>query len=194
MRELSDDKSGAETGSDDNTERATSDPKDVEKPWLKEFNGYLHDIEDLGGWSIVRWWGVSTVLTPIALAINSASQLKATHYPVWVSLALDYLPIMASSVSSERAFSSAGITITKRRNRLGPDIVEALQFLKCWFHCDLIFREDPTIASEYNTGHQMKQNEGNEESWDETLLEDLDNDKMDLEPDGDNDDDIFLFQ
>jgi hypothetical protein len=38
---------------------------------------------------------------------------------------------MASSVSSERAFSSAGLTITKRRNRLKGDIVEALQVLKC---------------------------------------------------------------
>jgi hypothetical protein len=45
-------------------------------------------------------------------------------------LALDHLAIVASSVSSERAFSSAGITITKRRNRLRGDIVEALQVLK----------------------------------------------------------------
>ena len=37
---------------------------------------------------------------------------------------------MASSVSSERAFSAAGITISKRCNRLKGDIVEALQFLK----------------------------------------------------------------
>ena len=40
---------------------------------------------------------------------------------------------MASSVSSERAFSSAGITITKRRNRLKADVVEALQILKACF-------------------------------------------------------------
>jgi hypothetical protein len=67
MRELSDDESGAETGSDDNyggVRQATSDLKDVEKPWLKEFNAYLHDMEDLGGQSIVRWWGVSTIFTP----------------------------------------------------------------------------------------------------------------------------------
>jgi hypothetical protein len=198
MRELSDDESGAETGSDDNAERgmrATSDLKDAEKPWLKEFNGYLRDIDDLGGRSIVRWWGVSTILTPVAMAINSVLQLNATCYPVWASLALDYLPIMASSVSSERAFSSAGITISKRWNRLSPDLVEALQFLKCWFRRDLIFREYPTIASEYNAGHQAKRNKGNEEGWNEKLLEDgEDDDEMDLEPDGDDDDDIFLFQ
>jgi hypothetical protein len=55
---------------------------------------------------------------------------------------------MASSVSSERAFSSAGITISKRRNRLKPDIVEALQFLKCSYHRDLLFREEASAQHE----------------------------------------------
>ncbi|EIM79845.1 uncharacterized protein STEHIDRAFT_25324, partial [Stereum hirsutum FP-91666 SS1] len=50
--------------------------------------------------------------------------------PVWAAIARDHLAIMASSVSSERAFSSAGLTITKLRNRLQGDIVEALQVLK----------------------------------------------------------------
>ena len=59
----------------------------------------------------------------------------------WTSIAHDYLPIMASSVSSERAFSSAGITISKRRNRLKPDIVKALQCLKCLYKNDLIFHD-----------------------------------------------------
>lgn len=48
---------------------------------------------------------------------------------------------MSSSVSSERAFSQGGITISKRRNRLKGDIVEALQCLKCAIQHDLIFRE-----------------------------------------------------
>lgn len=50
---------------------------------------------------------------------------------------------MASSVSSERAFSSAGLTITKLRNRLQGDIVEALQVLKCTLRSELIIREPP---------------------------------------------------
>jgi hAT family C-terminal dimerisation region len=54
--------------------------------------------------------------------------------------------VMASSVSSERAFSSAGITISKRRSRLKGDIVEALQCLKCMIHKNLIFRLDPAIS------------------------------------------------
>lgn len=53
---------------------------------------------------------------------------------------------MASSVSSEHAFSSAGITISKCCNRLKGDIVEALQCLKCMYHSKLIFHRVVTSA------------------------------------------------
>ncbi len=55
---------------------------------------------------------------------------------------------MASSVSSESAFSGAGITITKCRNRLEGDIVEALQCLKALIHQDNLFREYTTAGEE----------------------------------------------
>jgi 3'-phosphoadenosine 5'-phosphosulfate sulfotransferase len=56
---------------------------------------------------------------------------------------------MASSVSSERAFSSAGITISKLRNRLKGDIVEALQFLKCTIRSELLYSEPaPSLVLE----------------------------------------------
>ena len=45
-------------------------------------------------------------------------------------MALDYLPIQATSVPCERAFSSAAQTDTPRRNRIKPDLMEALQCLK----------------------------------------------------------------
>ena len=57
--------------------------------------------------------------------ILTPSLRSSSRFPVWVSLAKDYLSIMGSSVSSERAFSSARITIAKRRNRLQADIVGA---------------------------------------------------------------------
>jgi hypothetical protein len=46
-------------------------------------------------------------------------------------MAMDYLPIQASSVPSERIFSSAE-TNTKKRNQIGPLLMETLQMLK--FH------------------------------------------------------------
>ncbi|KAJ7257683.1 hypothetical protein C8J57DRAFT_1647383 [Mycena rebaudengoi] len=41
-----------------------------------------------------------------------------------------YLPIQGSSTSAECAFSSSSLTGTKLRNRLAPEIFEALQLLK----------------------------------------------------------------
>lgn len=87
---------------------------------------------------------------------------------------------MASSVSSERAFSSAGITISKRRNRLKPDVVEALQCLKFMIKRDLFFRFNPSIAAD-----EMQQEDAASEldleagdskgqSWDEMWIVDDD--------------------
>lgn len=44
---------------------------------------------------------------------------------------MDYLPIQATSVPSERIFSSSSETDTKKRNRIHPILMEALQLLKC---------------------------------------------------------------
>ena len=57
---------------------------------------------------------------------------------------------MASSVSSERAFSSAGITIFKRCNCLDADIIEVLQGLKFFIQQDLMVRDVPgqSVADE----------------------------------------------
>lgn len=45
-------------------------------------------------------------------------------------MSLDYLPIQASSVPCERVFSSSAETDTKKRNRISPLLMEALQMLK----------------------------------------------------------------
>src|SRR5277367_545163 len=53
-------------------------------------------------------------------------------------MALDYLPIQASAVPCERAFSSSAETDTIRRNRISPNLMEALQILKYSIRNDLI--------------------------------------------------------
>lgn len=45
-------------------------------------------------------------------------------------MARDYLAIQGSATPSEHTFSSGGITDCSRRNRLQPNIFEALQLLK----------------------------------------------------------------
>ncbi len=93
---------------------------------------------------------------------------------------------MSSSVSSERAFSQGGITISKRRNRLKGDIVEALQCIKSGIQHDLLLRE-PMPSSRLEAEEHDEELEdsggdsGNPEesdiddfSWDTLLIEDED--------------------
>ena len=102
---------------------------------------------------------------------------------------------MSSSVSSERAFSQGGITISKRRNWLKPDIVEALQCVKCAIRHDLLFREpapSSTVEAEWNEDGDKDEGEEREEdshdenvgedkmSWDDLLIEDEDDDSMEV--------------
>ena len=47
-------------------------------------------------------------------------------------MAINILLIPAMSSSPERLFSSAKITITDRRNRLGIALIQALECLKSW--------------------------------------------------------------
>lgn len=77
----------------------------------------------------VEWWQVRCrVLQASVLLI--LSQKHADIYPTLARMAIDILPIPASSVSCERLFSRAKLTSTDRRSRLGPDLFEALECLK----------------------------------------------------------------
>jgi hypothetical protein len=49
-------------------------------------------------------------------------------------MALDVLSIPAISAELERLFSSAKISITDRRNRLGIESIKAIECLKSWFN------------------------------------------------------------
>jgi hypothetical protein len=53
-----------------------------------------------------------------------------TQYPVLSKLAKQFLGVPATSAPSERIFSAAGNIITKKRNRLKPDISSVLVFLQ----------------------------------------------------------------
>lgn len=108
------------------------------------------------------------------------------RYPVWSSLARDYLSIMASSVSSERAFSQGGITISKRRSRLKGDIVEALQCIKCAIRHELLFREAAPSSvvegqmeecedeDDEDDAEAAEGSEVDDEAWDALLIEEED--------------------
>ena len=96
---------------------------------------------------------------------------------------------MASLVSSESAFSAAGITISKCQNRLTGDIVEALQCLKTLIHQDLLFRDVASASQDEKDLDLADQDPANDEadasevvrngedwSWD-NLVEGLEDDE-----------------
>src|SRR5258708_14183967 len=57
-------------------------------------------------------------------------QINKVEFPTLFGIALDYLPIQASSVPCEQVFSSAKETDTLKRNCIHPVLMEALQTLK----------------------------------------------------------------
>lgn len=59
-------------------------------------------------------------------------QVGHKAYPTLFKIALDYLSIPATSCDAERAFSTAGRTITLDRNPLTAPTIEALQLQKNW--------------------------------------------------------------
>jgi hypothetical protein len=59
-------------------------------------------------------------------------QMNHSSFPTLFAIAMDYLPIQATSVPCEQIFSSSAETDTKQRNRISPLLMEALQMLK--FH------------------------------------------------------------
>ena len=60
-----------------------------------------------------------------------------TKFPILSKIARDYLAMQASSVPSERGFSSSGLTVTDMRSRLHPMTVRSLMCLKSWFKLGL---------------------------------------------------------
>ncbi|KAJ7787567.1 ribonuclease H-like domain-containing protein [Mycena olivaceomarginata] len=170
MEETAPDKSGLRELTPDGDE---DEPKlaeahlDPTKPWRDEFQGYLDTRESVPeGMTTIEWWGHNY-----------------HRYPVWGSLARDYLAIMVSSVLSERAFSSAGITISKRRNWLKGDLVEALQVLKCFMCRELLFREPEILDEEdWEMGPEEDSNK-DKMGWDCFLDDAVENYELDVDMD-----------
>lgn len=65
-------------------------------------------------------------------------QAHAREFPTLARIALDILPIQASSVPCERLFSAAKEIATDKRSRLGPTRFEQLQMLKHAWKKDIV--------------------------------------------------------
>lgn len=97
----------------------------------EEFESYADGPLTPPGTDLVVFWGVSTSLLLCFVHQHCFSfQMSEKIHPTLFAIALDYLPIQASAVPCERVFSSSAETDTKRRNRIHPVLMEALQMLK----------------------------------------------------------------
>jgi hypothetical protein len=79
------------------------------------------------------------------------AQTEKEERPLLYKVALDILPIQATSVPCEQSFSSSKETITPRRNRMEPELMEQLQILK------YIYRHDKLnpMAAQYMTETEL---------------------------------------
>lgn len=76
-------------------------------------------------------------------------------------MAMDYLPIQATSVPCERVFSSSAETDTLRRNHISPSLMEALQIQKFRFKKERL---------DFTQGWMTKESQLVEDDPDEDLL------------------------
>ncbi|CAE6432643.1 unnamed protein product [Rhizoctonia solani] len=93
---------------------------------------YMTDVEaELLRWEQYEWAGNDTMGT-----VNLVEFWK-THrnvFPLLYQIAMNILPVQASSVSSERAFSSSKLTCTRERNNISAEHMGHLQVLKHSLH------------------------------------------------------------
>jgi hypothetical protein len=89
--------------------------QEADEEWSSEIRRYLKEVpaDVTRATDIVKWWSD-----------------HAKVYPTLARIALDILPMQASSVPCERVFSAAKLIATDRRARLSPVVFEELQILK----------------------------------------------------------------
>ena len=89
-----------------------ADGRSDEEEAVCEFQAYIHDPIMPGIKSTYEYW-----------------KMNQHRFPSVAILAKKYLAVPGTSASSERVFSTAGLTITKNRSNLHPDTVDAIIFL-----------------------------------------------------------------
>ena len=94
------------------------------KPLIERIKERFTQTEELNEDEIIRYLNASTLQLD-----DSALDWWSKHekaYPILSKIARDYLAVMPTSTASERAFSAAGRTISKIRNRLDPEMANEL--------------------------------------------------------------------
>ncbi|KAF5327980.1 hypothetical protein D9758_017672 [Tetrapyrgos nigripes] len=97
-----------------------------------EINGYLSEALANPKKDEIAYWEVRHSMSGILIVAHNRMDIQDSQacFPTIFHLALDILPIQASSVPCVRVFSLSSDTDTKKRNWISPELNEALQMLK----------------------------------------------------------------
>lgn len=122
----------------------------------EEFNNYIITAPKYQvALDPIKFWEVSICPNNNMMSLMYIKfKTNRETFPTIFKIALDYLPIQASSVPCERVFSSSAETDTNKRNRIKADLMEALQLLKYAykkerlnFTADLLTAEEDLMGS-----------------------------------------------
>ena len=91
-------------------EERRSETSPLEKEWLEYRAGGLVISKNL---DVLNWWSI-----------------HEKQFPLLAKITRKYLCVQATSCSAERTFSTGGSTVTAKRNKLDPDNVNKLVYLR----------------------------------------------------------------
>jgi len=116
------------------TDMQFATPEDVEGQTLEqEYQSYVTAPLSKPGTDMLKFWEVGNLSITSLIYSYTVQQLSESTQPTFFGMSLNFIPIQASAVPSECVFSSSTETDTKKRNRINPVLMEALQMLKFAF-------------------------------------------------------------
>jgi hypothetical protein len=107
-------------------------PEDLDmdqKSVQQEYCSYISQQISSKGTDILKFWEV-VGCGACEQSLMGHRQVNHSAFPTLFAMAMDYLPVQASSVPCERVFSSSAETNTKQQNCISPVLMEVLQMLK----------------------------------------------------------------
>jgi hypothetical protein len=157
----------------------TDDDMDIGNPGAneqtveQEYQAYITSPVSPKTVDIIKFWEASN-RSGLLVVTNTDGlfQMSSTVFPTLFAMAMDYLPIQASAVSCERVFSSSAGTDTKKRNRISPLLMEALQMLKYHLKKEKLNFTEGLLLSEEDKEKELIEDTAEEDALRELLNDD----------------------